>query len=342
MLDPQADPPSSRSSSCPASIAWNTSGCGSRTRLESPGASSRSGAGTSWPSVNVIEPSAKVPILSFGPCRSAIAATGRPNSFSRGADRLQPLRVILLPAMAEGSGGNTSTPARNRVADHLRRRTCRAEGGDDLGLAVAPDAAGIGHGDGPAPWGRRSGGRCRRHEEHSRGAPASIGAGNKAHPPVIRQEGPKRRRRRGPALPWPAAPLYRFGNDFRHAECRTRFGREARLRPGAVARSRARSPGAAGGGARRPQPDRTRPRRRPRAVDGASPAAQPGDSPFRPPGSGDGALDRRRDGVSPSGARSPPGRDWLSTARAAMRDLVERAGETGQPRGRGRAPRRSS
>ena len=154
--------------------------------------------------------------------------------------------------------------------------------------------------------GRRSGGRCRRHEEHSPGATGLIGAGNKAHPPVTAKRGRSDGAAGGRHCPGPPPPLS-FGNDFRHAECRTRFGREARLRPGAVARSRARSPGAAGGGARRPQPDRTRPRRRPRAVDGASPAAQPGDSPFSPARIRRRALDRRRDGVSPSGARSPPG-----------------------------------
>ena len=106
--------PSSRRSVWPGSMAAKISGCGRCTRWASPGAGSASSAKVS-PLVSVAGLAAKLPTLSFGPCRSSRIPIGRlcSVSTSRIAAVSSRMRawVVWLMLMRK-----TSAPASNRLA----------------------------------------------------------------------------------------------------------------------------------------------------------------------------------------------------------------------------------
>ena len=150
--------PSSSRSSAPGRSAAKISGCGSRTRSRSPGASSRSSR-NGRPASGATGPPAKVPMRSFGPCRSARTPIGRPAC--RSTSRMVPGRAwwsAWEPWLK--SRRNTSAPASNRdrtassdelagprvatiLALRLRRMALhqRLSAAPTLGVATGPAAA---------------------------------------------------------------------------------------------------------------------------------------------------------------------------------------------------------
>ena len=75
------------------------------------------------------------PTRSFGPCRSTRTPIGRPTSRSMRADDVVALPVVLVRAVAEVQPEHIS-PGLEQAADDLRAGARRAEGGDDLGVAM--------------------------------------------------------------------------------------------------------------------------------------------------------------------------------------------------------------
>ena len=119
--------PSSSSSVWPGSMAAKISGCGSETRVASPGAGLVSSTKIS-PGISVTGLVAKLPTRSFGPCRSTRIPIGRPCSTSTAridatSSRMRSC-VVWLILMRK-----TSAPARNRRAIML--------GSEDAGPRVA-------------------------------------------------------------------------------------------------------------------------------------------------------------------------------------------------------------